>query len=290
MKNPFENLDPDRFEIWEMLVSRDIYAFVAADWQRVEDDFIEEGFMGIDGQRDTNPNHWSMGFPNLESYREEWLKQAKIFGETDWASDPIPALFALTTLDRIDIQGDSALAHKKFEGKIEKADGSCDHLQWQTFYRCRKDKGKWKIAGFIGYLPYPLGSQQEGVNTRKKVPAGASQHVTAGPYSPVLEIDPQRLVVISGQAALDHQGNVIGDTIEEQTVATLENCRKQLQSAGCDFSDVFKVNVFLTDLDLWPRFNTVYQEFFPDPKPVRTAVQTPLLMTFLVEIELWAVK
>ena len=122
------------------------------------------------------------------------------------------------------------------------------------------------------------------------MPDNASQHKTAGPYSPVLEINPNKLVVISGQAALDMEGNLIGDTIEEQSVATIENCRTQLSQAGCDLNDVFKVNVYLTDLKNWPRFNEVYRTFFDKPLPVRTAVGTDLIEGLLVEIEMWAVK
>lgn len=40
-----------------------------------------------------------------------------------------------------------------------------------------------------------------------------------------------------------------------------------------------KVNIFLTDLDEWPRLNSVYKEMMPNPKPVRTAVQAGLLFT-----------
>lgn len=124
----------------------------------------------------------------------------------------------------------------------------------------------------------------------KKVPEGAVQHVTAGPYSPVLEIEGRKVVVISGQAPLDMAGNVIGDSIEEQAKATLDNCKKQLAFAECTLDDVFKVNVYMTDLKLWGRFNEVYSAIMPDPKPVRTAVQVGLLPGFLVEIEMWAVK
>lgn len=124
----------------------------------------------------------------------------------------------------------------------------------------------------------------------KKVPENACQHVTAGPYSPVLEITCSKLIVISGQAPLDMEGNVIGTTIEEQTEVTLKNCLEQLSRAGCSFEDVFKVNVFLTDLDLWSRFNAVYEKYMPQPRPVRTAVGTQLLSSFLVEIEMWAAK
>lgn len=124
----------------------------------------------------------------------------------------------------------------------------------------------------------------------KRLPRGAVQHVTAGPYSPVLEINAQRLVVLSGQVAVDLEGNVIGTTMEEQTEATLANCRRQLASAGCDFGDVFKVNVYLADLSEWSRFNAVYEKSMPAPLPVRTAVQAVLLDGYRVEIEMWAVK
>jgi 2-iminobutanoate/2-iminopropanoate deaminase len=124
----------------------------------------------------------------------------------------------------------------------------------------------------------------------KSRPKGARQHVTAGPYSPVLEVDARHLVVISGQVAVDLEGHTIGETIEEQTTATLRNCAGHLATAGCSLSDVFKVNIYLTDLAYWSRFNAVYEEVMPPPLPVRTAVQAILMPGYLVEIEMWAVK
>lgn len=124
----------------------------------------------------------------------------------------------------------------------------------------------------------------------KKIPEGARQHVTAGPYSPVLEVSCEKLVVISGQVAVNRAGEVIGDTIEEQTKATLENCATQLGFAGCGLDDVFKVNIFLKDLAQWEAMNAVYSEMMPEPRPVRTAVQAALLPGYLVEIEMWAAK
>lgn len=123
-----------------------------------------------------------------------------------------------------------------------------------------------------------------------KIPEGASQHATAGPYSPVLEVECCKLVVISGQAPVDHDGNVVSPKFEEQARATLENCAHQLSSAGCTLADVFKCNVYLTDLADWGRFNEVYREVLSPPFPVRTAVQAGLLPGFRVEIEMWAVK
>ncbi len=126
--------------------------------------------------------------------------------------------------------------------------------------------------------------------TCKRIPEGSEQHITAGPYSPVLEVDADKLVLISGQASIDMEGNVVGKTIEEQAEYTLGNCKLQLAKAGCTFDDVFKVNVYLSDLENWPRFNIVYKKHFSEPLPVRTAVQAGLLYTFLVEVEMWAAK
>jgi enamine deaminase RidA (YjgF/YER057c/UK114 family) len=122
----------------------------------------------------------------------------------------------------------------------------------------------------------------------KSVPSEASQHTTAGPYSPVIEVQCGRLIVISGQVAIAPDGAVVGETIEEQTEYTLRNCLNQLSAAGASLAEVFKVNVYLTDLRDWPAFNTVYARWMPKPWPVRTAVQAGLLLTLKVEIEMWA--
>lgn len=289
-RNPFRKSERDRFQIWKMLVERDIIAFCAQDWDLVAGDFIEENFMGIDARGLQNPDSWQMRFPNLKAYRKEWLAQAADFASTQWVEDTETALYQATTLRDIEINGKSALVHKKFDGHVTRISGDRVRLNWQTLYRCRKVGRKWKIAGFTGYMPYPMGFAAPAAEPRKKQPAGTSQHVTAGPYSPVLEITPGKLVVISGQASIDKSGKIVGNTIEEQTHYTLKNCLLQLQAAGCCFQDVFKVNVFLTDLDHWPRFNEVYKTYFKEPLPVRTAVQTPLLYTLLVEIEMWAVR
>jgi 2-iminobutanoate/2-iminopropanoate deaminase len=134
------------------------------------------------------------------------------------------------------------------------------------------------------------GTARRRVNPTKLQPAGATQHVTAGPYSPVLEVNANKLVVISGQVAVAADGSVIGEDIATQTKATLDNCARQLASAGCSLDDVFKVNIYLSDLALWSEFNAIYESIMPPPLPVRTAVQAILLPGFLVEIEMWAAK
>lgn len=157
-RNPFEGKDVDRTEIWNMLVQRDIDAFVSADWSMVQNDFIEDEFFGVDGDKGANPDGWRMRFPSLAEYRDEWLRQAVEFQKTDFAEDARAAIFDTTTLVDIEISGARAIAHKKFDGKIKKADGTSDRLLWQTLYFCKKTPEGWKITGFCGYLPNPLGA------------------------------------------------------------------------------------------------------------------------------------
>jgi ketosteroid isomerase-like protein len=154
--NPFPN-DPDRSAIWTMLVERDIAAFVAGDWGMVADDFVAEQFLGIDGCGSDNPDSWRVGFPTLAAYREEWLRQAAESAKVTYAEDREAAIHRATTLRDIEIAGDIALAHKKFDGTIARADGGKDVLNWQTLYYCRRDNGRWKLTGFTGYLPFPMG-------------------------------------------------------------------------------------------------------------------------------------
>ena len=288
--NPFPN-DPDRHALWEMLVTRDVAAFVAQDWEQIAGDFIESGFWGLDARFRANPDAWQLSFPTLASYREVWLGQAQATAGRTAPAKLSEALTDATTLRDIELRGESAVVHKKFDGKLEFDDGSSETLRWQTLYHCRKIAGTWKIAGFVGYLPNPLGEAAAGATgSVKEVPTGSSQHATAGPYSPVLRVRATELVVISGQVGVAPDGSVRSDDFTAQTEDTLENCFRQLSSAGLGAADVFKVNVYLTDLANWDAFNAVYRERFPDPKPVRTAVGTQLLPGILVEVELWAAR
>jgi hypothetical protein len=151
--NPFSG-DPDRSAIWEMLVPRDIAAFVGCDWGMVADDFIAAGFSGLHAQKSPNPDDWTLAFPTLDTYRSEWLRQAAESAATAFAEDLEAAIHRATRLDQIDITGEAAVAHKKFDGTVQLADGRVDRLNWQTLYLCRRDSGRWKIAGFVGYMAH----------------------------------------------------------------------------------------------------------------------------------------
>ena len=154
VQNPFPEADSARRAIWEMLVPRDIDAFIAADWSMIEGDFIAANFHGMDGHFKPDPQDWTLTFPTLEAYRDEWLRQAHESQQTDYAEDQRMGIFRATRLEEIEIDGPTALVRKKFDGRIRRADGGEDRLLWQTLYICRETEEGWKIAGFVGYLPY----------------------------------------------------------------------------------------------------------------------------------------
>jgi len=159
--NPFSPEDRDRYQIWEKVVQIDIDAFLAEDWSMCQEDFWERDFMGIHAHHSDNPDNWRLHYPTLDVYRDDWLQQAKAFADGSYAEDKREALFRATSLEKIEIEGDSALLHKKFNGSITKADGTLLPIVWQTLYRMRKIDGAWKITGFVGYLPNPMGSTKD---------------------------------------------------------------------------------------------------------------------------------
>ena len=92
-------------------------------------------------------------------------------------------------------------------------------------------------------------------------------------------------IFVSGQGPLDPvTGQIVGDTVEDQTARVLENIKSILEAGGATMADVVKVTAHLSDLSLFERYNKVYATYFPDPKPTRTTVGSQLL-GILVEID-----
>jgi reactive intermediate/imine deaminase len=108
-------------------------------------------------------------------------------------------------------------------------------------------------------------------------------------------------VFAAGQIASDYQTGVpaearkrqgfpfYGSDIELQTQYILENLKKTFEAAGSSLDHVVKAQVFLTDLDNFHGFDTVWKRYFKQPPPRTTVGCTGLLVKdTLVEIDLIA--
>lgn len=98
------------------------------------------------------------------------------------------------------------------------------------------------------------------------------------------------LLFASGQIPLDPAtGEMVGDTIEEQTAQVMKNIGALLQAAGTDFDHVVKTTCFLDDMNDFAAFNGVYAQSFGEHLPARSAVEVGALPKgALVEIEVIA--
>jgi hypothetical protein len=152
--NPFP-VSTDAFLIWEVLIRNDFEGFLQGSWERVADDYIEEGFFGVDFGKSTSPTDWTLGFPSLQHYMNQWLVDSNRFRENDFAADPRQKLYESCQLAEIQITGNSALVHKLFVGDIPIIGRAPLELNWRSLFLLRKQADKWRIAGFCGYINTP---------------------------------------------------------------------------------------------------------------------------------------
>ena len=109
-----------------------------------------------------------------------------------------------------------------------------------------------------------------------------------GPYSQ--GIVSGNFLFTSGQIPLDPiSGNMLYETIEEQTKQVLTNLDAVLAAAGTSWDRVVKTTVFLTDLKDFANMNAVYEKHLAPAKPARSTVQVAALPRGVkIEIELVA--
>lgn len=123
----------------------------------------------------------------------------------------------------------------------------------------------------------------------KEIISTANAPAAIGPYSQAVRAG--NLLFISGQVPLDPaSGQPVEATIQAQAVRSLENVKAILAQAGAGMENVVKTTVFLKDMEDFAEMNRVYQTFFPENCPARSAVQAARLpKDVLVEIEAIAV-
>jgi hypothetical protein len=152
--NPYSEAHAEQRYIWQRLIIADSEAFAAGDWEPIADDFDAERFEGLRAMNSFHPMDWQIVFPNLQSYREHWLNCSGEFRARKFIGcTPLEALYHRCSISRIVVNDDRALAIKKFAGRLQCEDGTGIAGDRQTVYRLHRIENRWKIVGFLGFLP-----------------------------------------------------------------------------------------------------------------------------------------
>ncbi|MGB1875571.1 MAG: RidA family protein [Rhodospirillaceae bacterium] len=107
-------------------------------------------------------------------------------------------------------------------------------------------------------------------------PTGSLPDGSVNPISPAVRAGD--FVFCSGLLPKGDDGQMVDGDIVAQTTAVMERLSNVLISAGCDFSDIVKCMVWLTDADDFKAFNIVYASYFNEDPPTRSAVRSDLLL------------
>lgn len=111
-----------------------------------------------------------------------------------------------------------------------------------------------------------------------------------GPYSQAIAAN--GLLFTSGQIPVDPTtGRVVEGGIESQARMVMKNLKAVLLEADVDFSAVVKTTCFISSMDDFAAFNSVYSQYFTsDAKPARSCVAVKTLpKNVLCEVEAIAV-
>ncbi len=95
--------------------------------------------------------------------------------------------------------------------------------------------------------------------------AGYSQAVKAG-----------GLIFVSGQGPFDTAGNVVGETIQEQTRQCMNNVRAILAAAGSSLDKVVSATFILAEESDFAGMNEEWGKWFPADPPARQGAKLPV--------------
>lgn len=111
-----------------------------------------------------------------------------------------------------------------------------------------------------------------------------------GPYNQAVMAG--NFLFVSGQIAIDPiSGQLLTDSIEQETHRVMQNIEAILKQAGLDFINVVKTSIFLTDMSDFSMVNEIYGSYFSNNYPARETIQVSALPKGVhVEISVTAVK
>ena len=98
------------------------------------------------------------------------------------------------------------------------------------------------------------------------------------------------LLLISGQAAIDEHGGLVGvGDFDAQAEQVFRNLRRVLEAGGSSLDRVVKVTIFLTDMANFPKIVELRGKWFTPPYPADTIVEVTALALPELELEIEAI-
>jgi 2-iminobutanoate/2-iminopropanoate deaminase len=116
----------------------------------------------------------------------------------------------------------------------------------------------------------------------------------AAAYSNAAEIDlgATKLLILAGQAALDHDGQLVGgDDMRAQTRQVFEAIGALLADRGATFADVVNIRTYLADMTRLREYGEVRAAYLDGAQPTSTTVEVSTLFRpgLLLEVDITAV-
>ena len=96
------------------------------------------------------------------------------------------------------------------------------------------------------------------------------EFAAGGPFSPAVLAD--GTLYVSGQIGRDLKTQKVPANFEAEVRTVLDNIGIILREANMTYADVVSVQVYLTDMNLFQRMNSVYTTYFKTDRPSRTTV------------------
>jgi 2-iminobutanoate/2-iminopropanoate deaminase len=113
------------------------------------------------------------------------------------------------------------------------------------------------------------------------------------PYEPFRLVQGYRIgdvLIVSGQAAIDEHGQVVGPgDFDAQADQVFRNLQRVLEAGGSSLENIVKVTIFLTDMSNFPKIVELRGKWFTPPYPADTIVQVVALALPELEIEIEAI-
>jgi 2-iminobutanoate/2-iminopropanoate deaminase len=98
------------------------------------------------------------------------------------------------------------------------------------------------------------------------------------------------LVFLGGEAGIDKDGKIAGNTVEAQTEQIYKNIKATLEEIGASFEDIVMTQLYIRDMKDWAELWKVHLKWFGEKEnwPASTFVEAKSMVPELL-CEIWAI-